>query len=90
MYLMKRLYHRIIDEQIYKKNQMLFLVGPRNIGKTTVSLHARALSHHVHYLSWDSKEDQDLLLSGIPKLAKHCGLDRHHKDPTVVVFDEIG
>ena len=38
---MKRLYKAIIEEHFKHDQQMLFFIGPRQAGKTTVSLMAR-------------------------------------------------
>jgi len=40
---MKRIYELIMEEHLEKDRQMLFLVGPRQVGKTTTSLEVSTL-----------------------------------------------
>ncbi|HEY4255219.1 MAG TPA: AAA family ATPase, partial [Chlamydiales bacterium] len=43
---------------------MLFLVGPRQVGKTTTSLNIAESIHKHFYVNWDSQEDRKLILQG--------------------------
>jgi len=38
---MKRIYSEIIQEHLHKNHQMIFIAGPRQVGKTTVARLAR-------------------------------------------------
>jgi predicted AAA+ superfamily ATPase len=40
---------------------MLFLVGPRQVGKTTLGLSAKALGKDFFYLNFDILEDRHIL-----------------------------
>lgn len=53
---------RYLAEQIKKdlKNKMVFLSGPRQVGKTTLSLD---LFSKKSYLNWDSAEDREKILN---------------------------
>jgi predicted AAA+ superfamily ATPase len=75
---MKRYLVESIREDLQEK--MVFLGGPRQVGKTTLalSLIKDADESHPAYLSWDVPESQRLLLSG--------GLPA---DQPLIVLDEI-
>ena len=50
---MRRIYLSIIMENFVTNNQMLFLVGSRQVGKTTIAkLFAEGYQESV-YLNWD-------------------------------------
>lgn len=50
---MGRLYANILKHHIQDDRQMVFLAGPRQVGKTTTSKTAKALTDHFVYLNWD-------------------------------------
>ena len=85
---MKRHYAAIIREHFARHRQMAFITGPRQVGKTTLSM-AIARAANTRYLNWDDFEDRDLLLAGAASLAEHLALDQAREQPLVVVFDEI-
>jgi len=49
---MKRIYTSIIKEHFEHNEQMIFLAGPRQAGKTTVSLMAKEFSSQFLYLNF--------------------------------------
>jgi uncharacterized protein len=57
---MKRLYHELITYHFEQYHQMLFIAGPRQVGKTTLA-HAQA-GRQVHYLNWDLLPDREVIL----------------------------
>ena len=63
---------------------MVFLSGPRQVGKTTV-----ASAHADYYLNWDEDDAKVLVLSGQQRVADYCGLDLAKAKLPVVAFDEI-
>lgn len=77
---MKRSAELLIQEHYNNNRQMLFLCGPRQVGKTTC---AQTALPHALYLNWDLEEDRSLILSGqsavIEKLATK----------PAIIFDEI-
>lgn len=80
----KRVYQTILSEHLEKYSQMVFLSGPRQVGKTTVGE-----SFASHYASWDDTELRRLLVEGQRAVAARFGLlDASDKTP-VIVFDEI-
>ena len=86
---MKRLYEVVLANHLRHDRQMLFLGGPRQVGKTTVSKTAQALTQDFIYLNWDYEEDQRLILQGPEAiLAKHH-LHRPLSQKAIITLDEI-
>ncbi len=67
---------------------MAFIVGPRQVGKTTT---ARSIEsgRDTFYYNWDDIQDRELLLQGGQRVAEHIQLDLAREHPPLVVFDEI-
>lgn len=63
---------------------MLFLSGPRQVGKTTLTRQAADF-----YFDWDNRNHQDLILKGPDAVADHCRLTVAAEKPAVIVFDEL-
>jgi predicted AAA+ superfamily ATPase len=65
-------------------------MGPRQVGKTTLSLHIKdSLSSDFFYLNWDNLDDREIILHGPKAIANLLNLDRPRKNPPLLVFDEI-
>ena len=86
---MKRIYISIIKEHFERHQQMIFLVGPRQAGKTTVSLMAKKFSSQFSYLTWDNLDHRKIILEGVNSVAGFAGLDRLTRETPIIVFDEI-
>jgi len=86
---MNRVYASLIKEHFKHNQQMIFLVGPRQAGKTTVSLMAKELTSQFSYLNWDNLDHRKVILEGVNSVASFSGLDRLTKDIPIIVFDEI-
>ena len=80
----KRLYDGIIREHLGMYRQMVFLSGPRQVGKTTI---AKAFASD--YLNWEEKETRLLILKGAKAVGKSLTLDESGDSGKVLVFDEI-
>ena len=85
MKMYKRIYSAIIADHLAKYRQMIFLSGPRQVGKTTLATESANT-----YVSWDREKDRQLVLSGVDAVAEKFGV----ASPTagvmpVVAFDEI-
>lgn len=65
---------------------MAFVVGPRQVGKTTV---CRELTADVHYLDWDDDDDRAVITKGVAAVAARIGLDRLRASPLLLVVDEL-
>jgi len=85
----KRLYTAVIREHFKRHQQMIFLIGPRQAGKTTVSLMASEFTSQFAYLNWDNLDHRRIILEGVNSVAEFAGLNRLSKDVPVIVFDEI-
>lgn len=81
----KRLYEQVIKEHFAQNRQMLFLMGPRQVGKTTI---ARQEGEAV-YLNWDNADDRQRILAGPAAIASALGLDRLRAEPPVCALDEL-
>jgi uncharacterized protein len=88
---LKRFYELVIDEHFQKNRQMLFLVGPRQVGKTTTSMEIATPKPNHFYLNWDVQEDRKLLLQGPDAVSQTLELERAKlgAGPSFVIFDEL-
>jgi predicted AAA+ superfamily ATPase len=86
---MKRLYKAIMEEHFKYDQQMLFFIGPRQAGKTTVSLMARDLTDQFTYLDWDNLDHRAIILQGIASVSDYAGLNKLSSKTPIVVFDEL-
>jgi uncharacterized protein len=86
---MKRAYEKVIEEHLTQNRQMLFLMGPRQVGKTTTSLEASSLNPHHYYFNWDNQTHRLLIAEGQEAIAKQMNLDQLQTTMPIVVFDEI-
>ena len=86
---MKRIYASIVIEHFKSNQQMLFLSGPRQAGKTTVSLMAKELTDQFSYLNWDNLDHRGIIVKGVASVASFVGLDKISASKPLVVFDEI-
>lgn len=70
---------------------MLFLVGPRQVGKTTLSLELAAKRALHFYLNWDDQEDRKIIIKGPEAVAQFLSLSMSEmrKEPPLVIFDEL-
>lgn len=86
---MKRIYYRLIANHLEDYQQMVFLGGPRQVGKTTLAKDTQALTNDFHYLNWDIQENRRLILQGPLTLAESLGLKNLGSKPPIIIFDEI-
>lgn len=86
---MKRIYHDLIEEHIGEHRQMLFLMGPRQVGKTTTCRSLVKEHKNFYYLTWDDSKDRELILQGPKAVAAQVGLEGLLGSTPVIVFDEI-
>src|SRR3990167_10395790 len=86
---MKRIYDDLITEHLLTDDEMLFLSGPRQVGKTTVCQNTRNLSDHFVYLNWDNEENRHLILSGPKGIIEKTSLNQLSEHQPIIVFDEI-
>lgn len=86
---MKRVYTEIINHHLGKYRQMIFLSGPRQVGKTTCSKLIKKNFPNFHYINWENNSHRKLIVQGADAVAEHLNLDKITKQKPIVVFDEI-
>ncbi len=86
---MQRIYKSTIMEHLKNYRQMVFLVGPRQAGKTTAALMLGEHFKNFHYLNWDNLDHRKVILGGVESVAGFAGLDRLSEDVSIIVFDEV-
>jgi len=86
---MKRIYASVIREHFKRYQQMIFLAGPRQAGKTTVSLMNKEPDSQLAYLNWDNVDHRKIILGGVNSVAAFSGLDKLSSGIPIVIFDEI-
>lgn len=88
---MQRTYEDVLKEHITKNRQMFFLAGPRQVGKTTLSLEVAEEQHNYRYFNWDLPTDRDLIKRGCEAVGEALQLDTLEKQlkPILIVFDEL-
>jgi len=63
---------------------MAFVIGPRQIGKTTT-----CRNHVDATINWDNIDDRELILAGPASVIDRLGLNRLSETIPVVLFDEL-
>jgi len=86
---MLRVYDLVLSDHVKNHKQMIFIVGPRQVGKTTISQHLRSLGKDYAYFNWDDESDQRLILQGSQKILEGKNLLRSTDHKIIMIFDEI-
>jgi uncharacterized protein len=81
---LNRIYDSVLAEHLLENRQMVFLSGPRQVGKTTESRQVGDF-----YLDWDNRNHQSIILKGPDAVAEHCQLHVASEKPVIIVFDEL-
>ncbi len=68
---------------------MLFLSGPRQVGKTTAAKAIGASMSDFRYFSWDDPLDRKAIMDGFHAIAQRAGADRITDCPPLCVLDEL-
>lgn len=68
---------------------MLFLSGPRQVGKTTVAESIGEEFADSHYFNWDNQSHREVIINGPSAIAGELGLDRLKGDLPFCAFDEL-
>ncbi len=84
--MIERIYRKVIQDHFSRNRQMLFLAGPRQVGKTTSSL---SMVSPEMYLNWDNEVHRAIILGGPEVVARHFGILSLQMPLPLVVFDEI-
>ncbi len=86
---MRRTYELILEKHLAELRQMVFLTGPRQVGKTAMSLEASSESPLHYYFNWDNENHRALIIDGPARIALETKLDEVQKTLPILVFDEI-
>ncbi len=86
---MRRIYQEVIQEHLSTLRQMVFLMGPRQVGKTTTAQSAAEIAMNHHYFNWDNAAEKLLFLKGVEAIAEQVGLKELTKEKPILIFDEI-
>ncbi len=86
---MERRYEHVLLEHFGAYRQMVFLSGPRQVGKTTTARTVAQALGEYYYFSWDRQTDRAAILAGPDAVAERMGLHRLRSVPPVCVLDEL-
>lgn len=86
---MNRVYAAVIRRHLQTYNQMTFIVGPRQVGKTTLAKDIMSSFDHSIYLNWDITTDRLKILSGQNFVEDIYPLNTFREEKPLIVFDEI-
>jgi uncharacterized protein len=86
---MKRIYQELISQHLSQLRQMVFLMGPRQVGKTTISLESAAEWPQHFYFNWDNPTERLLFIEGPDAIARQTGLEEILENQPILIFDEI-
>lgn len=86
---MDRIYTTAIQHHLNAYRQMVFIAGPRQVGKTTCSKIIAKSYDHSYYLNWDNYQQRKLILQGADQVAEQCHLAEVRKILPLIVLDEI-
>ena len=85
---MERIYESLIEDHLQEYDQMVFLAGARQVGKTTIAVRSKSLSKYNKSLNWDKIDDRSLILSG-ESIFKELPPELMAKTKPIIMFDEI-
>lgn len=87
---MKRNYENVFLAHLADYRQMVFVMGPRQSGKTTVAQKIVEQKKSSQYFSWDNTDDRDLILQGTKAIANEMGIaSTLSQNKPIICFDEI-
>lgn len=86
---MDRLYSAVIAHHLEQYDQMAFLSGPRQVGKTTISTELCQQAEYCKYYNWDKTVDRSIILQGEDVLVQELPVDAIVDERPLLVLDEI-
>ena len=89
---MKRLYDLMIQKHLNQEKEMLFLSGPRQVGKTTCTLQSASevlAPSSAIYLNWDIEAHRSLILEGQTAVMRFAHIEALSEKKPILIFDEI-
>jgi uncharacterized protein len=85
--MIRRFYESIIQNHIEKYSQMIFISGPRQVGKTTIAKTFK--TSEKSYLNWDNTNHRKIILGDIFNYIESNLLSILTKTKPCIIFDEI-
>jgi uncharacterized protein len=88
---MERIYQHIIRHHLKEYRQMVFLPGPRQVGKTTLSKACVMDQYQSIYLNWDNINHREIILAGTEAIYQQLqpNTAKEITATPVIIFDEI-
>jgi predicted AAA+ superfamily ATPase len=86
---MQRTLLESLREHYLKDRQMLFVSGPRQVGKTTIARQLGDVFPVGAYFNWDNPSHRAAILDGAEEIASRLGLDRLLAEKPFCAFDEL-
>lgn len=86
---MNRIYESVIYNNLLQYSQMAFLVGPRQVGKTTIAKKLQSKFDQSLYLNFDSVKDRKKILDGQSFIEDVFPINVLRESKPLVIFDEI-
>jgi len=86
---MDRLYEPLLWAHLREERQMAFLMGPRQVGKTTTARQVGAAWPEHAYWTWDHPGHRAILLAGPDRMADACDLATLRSQPLLLILDEV-
>lgn len=80
----KRVYEGVLQRHLAEDRQMIFISGPRQVGKTTLSGVFSTAA-----INWDDSDQRRLILAGEKATAEFAGIDQPTESLLVLALDEI-
>ena len=79
----------LMEEHLRDNRQMLFVAGPRQVGKTTL---AKKFCAEEAYLNWDRQNDKLLFMQGARSVGEFCKLNGvpYEKDTSSPCISDSG
>ncbi|MFH1762193.1 MAG: AAA family ATPase, partial [bacterium] len=79
---MKRVCESLLKHHLAENRQMIFVAGPRQVGKTTT---CRLFRSRTVYFNWDNEDHRLLILKGPGNVADQIGITQSK----TIIFDEL-
>ena len=85
---MERFYQKLFKKHLDNYEEMLFIGGARQIGKTTITKRLLEQSSGL-YLNWDNVDDRALIMTTPKKLIENLPEKTIGQKKMLIIFDEL-
>lgn len=86
---MERIYEQILKKHLASWNQMAFVSGPRQAGKTTLAKNAKNWTPLFLYFNWDTNDDRTQILQGPRAILAEFDTRSLSDTKPILALDEI-